>query len=58
MDVTYLNFQKAFDKVPQMRLLNKISAHGVKGNMDRGLADWQKAESGDKGVFFRMAACD
>ena len=22
--------------------------------MDRGLADWQKAESGDKGVFFRM----
>eukprot|EP00061_Rhincodon_typus_P010907 g35544.t1 len=31
VDMTYLNFQKAFDKVPHRRLLNKIGAYGPKG---------------------------
>eukprot|EP00061_Rhincodon_typus_P002028 g16407.t1 len=30
MDVIYLDFKKAFDKVPHRRLLSKIRAHGVK----------------------------
>jgi len=33
VDVTYLDFQKAFDKVPHRRLLNKLKAHGISGNI-------------------------
>ena len=29
MDIIYLDFQKAFDKVPHQRLLLKIKAHGI-----------------------------
>jgi len=30
-DVIFLDFAKAFDKVPHARLMNKVRAHGVKG---------------------------
>jgi hypothetical protein len=30
-DVIYLDFAKAFDKVPKERLLRKVRAHGVRG---------------------------
>ncbi len=33
VDIIYLDFQKAFDKVPHMRLLTKLKAHGVTGNI-------------------------
>ena len=33
LDVIYLDFSKAFDKVPHQRLLLKIKAHGVCGNV-------------------------
>ena len=36
--ITYLDFQKAFDKVPHQRLRLKLKAHGI-GN---GLIDWIK----------------
>uniref|UniRef100_A0A4W3JWN7 ATP-binding cassette sub-family B member 5 n=1 Tax=Callorhinchus milii TaxID=7868 RepID=A0A4W3JWN7_CALMI len=41
VDVVYLDFQKAFDKVPHKRLLHKIRAHGIKGNIldEEKLAD-------------------
>jgi len=29
VDVVYIHFQKAFDKVPHKRLLHKINVHGV-----------------------------
>ena len=29
MDVVYLDFQKAFDKVPHRRLLLKLKVHGI-----------------------------
>ena len=29
MDIVYLDFQKAFDKVPHQRLLLKLKAHGI-----------------------------
>ena len=29
VDVVYLDFSKAFDKVPHNRLINKIKAHGI-----------------------------
>ena len=33
VDVIYLDFQKAFDKVPHRRLVKKIIAHGIEGNV-------------------------
>ncbi len=30
-DVIFLDFAKAFDKVPRERLLKKLSAHGIRG---------------------------
>ena len=33
VDVVYLDFQKAFDKVPHRRLVSKIRAHGIGGRV-------------------------
>ena len=40
VDIIYLDFQKAFDKVPHMRLLTKLKAHGVTGNIHKWIEDW------------------
>ena len=32
-DVIYLDFSKAFDKVPHQRLLHKVRAHGIGGKV-------------------------
>jgi hypothetical protein len=32
-DVVYLNFAKAFNKVPHQRLLKKMRAHGITGEL-------------------------
>ena len=40
VDVIYLDFQKAFDKVPHQRLLIKLKAHGVDGKLLKWLEDW------------------
>ena len=29
VDIIYLNFQKAFDKVPHQRLILKLKSHGM-----------------------------
>lgn len=33
MDCLYLDFAKAFDAVPHKRLLNKLKAYGISGNL-------------------------
>jgi len=33
VDIIYLDFQKAFDKVPHRRLVLKLKAHGIDGNV-------------------------
>ena len=40
VDVVYLDFAKAFDKVPHKRLLSKLEAHGITGNILRWIAGW------------------
>jgi len=35
VDVIYLDFQKASDKVPYRRFLLKLDAHGMSGNVLR-----------------------
>ena len=35
VDIIYLDFQKAFDKVPQKRLLKKLNAYGIRGQTHR-----------------------
>ena len=40
VDVIYLDFQKAFDKVPHKRLISKVCAHGVQGNISKWIESW------------------
>jgi endonuclease/exonuclease/phosphatase family metal-dependent hydrolase len=42
IDVVYLDFQKAFDKVPHKRLMSKIKALGIIGNIYNWIEDWLK----------------
>ena len=42
IDVIYLDFAKAFDKVPTERLLKKMAAHGIEGTTGRWIAAWLK----------------
>jgi hypothetical protein len=39
-DVVFLDFAKAFDKVPTERLLEKLRAHGVRGNLLNWIRSW------------------
>ena len=40
MDIVYLDFSKAFDKVPHRRLIEKISAHSVQGSVLNWIREW------------------
>ena len=51
MDVVYLDFQKAFDKVPHQRLLLKLKDHGIGNdviNLKKKVADTHKTDSNSK----------
>ena len=39
VDIIYLDFQKAFDKVPHRKLLNKVESHGISGHIHRWISD-------------------
>jgi Reverse transcriptase (RNA-dependent DNA polymerase)/Endonuclease-reverse transcriptase len=39
-DAVFLDFAKAFDKVPRARLLKKVRAHGVSGQLLRWIQNW------------------
>jgi len=40
VDVVYLDFSKAFDKVPHRRLLSKLKAHGITGKVLKWVSSW------------------
>ena len=40
VDVIYLDFQKAFDKVPHQRLLIKLKYHGIGESVVNWVRDW------------------
>ncbi|CAM4640541.1 unnamed protein product [Lepidochelys kempii] len=42
VDIVYLDFQKAFDKVPHQRLLSKVSCHGIRGKVLSWIGNWLK----------------
>ena len=39
-DTIYLDFAKAFDKVPHTRLIHKVRSHGKIGNLLRWITAW------------------
>ena len=40
VDIIYLDFAKAFDKVPTQRLLSKVRAHGIGGRLYAWIEAW------------------
>ena len=40
VDLVYLDFAKAFDKVPHHRLFKKLEAHGLGGNVLNWIREW------------------
>ena len=40
VDVIYLDFQKAFDKVPHLRLLEKVKSMGIEGEIYQWIKSW------------------
>jgi len=54
VDVIYLDFQKAFDKVSHHRLLAKLRAHGISGSILNWIGAWLKADSKE---WFYMVLC-
>ena len=39
LDIIYLDFSKAFDKVPYKRLIKKLEGYGIQGNVLRWIAE-------------------
>ena len=40
VDIVYLDFSKAFDKVPHMRLMHKLSQYGIGGVVHKWIKEW------------------
>ena len=40
VDVVYMDFSKAFDKVPHGRLVQKVKSHGIRGELARQIQNW------------------
>ena len=42
VDVMFLDFSKAFDKAPHIRLMSKVRAHGILGSVANWIGEWLK----------------
>ena len=47
-DVFYLDFAKAFDKVPRARLVQKMKTKGITGNILRWIENWHRQNPGSE----------
>ena len=56
VDVIYLDFQKAFDVVPHLRLIRKLKAYGIDGNVAAWIEDWLKNRT--QRVVLNGEACE
>ena len=54
VDIAYLDFKKAFDKVPHQRLLAKMRACGVAGQIANWIANWLRVRKQTVTVSRRM----
>ena len=45
VDVIYLDFAKAFDKVPHLRLIKKLEAHGIAGDVSKWIERWLRGRT-------------
>ena len=50
VDVVYMDFKKAFDSVPHVRLLNKLKSYGIEGH----LLSWIKDFLGNRSQFVKV----
>ena len=39
-DIIYLDYSKAFDKICHSKLIKKLEAHGIRGNVQRWISEW------------------
>uniref|UniRef100_A0A8C4XYG1 Reverse transcriptase domain-containing protein n=1 Tax=Gopherus evgoodei TaxID=1825980 RepID=A0A8C4XYG1_9SAUR len=53
--MVYLDFQKAFDKVPHQRFLRKLSCHGIKGKVLSWIENWLKDREQRVGINGRFS---
>ena len=51
VDVIYLDFTKSFDKVLHLRLLDKLSKHGISGRVWTWIKEWMDTWENAEGVF-------
>ena len=59
MDVIYLDFQKAFDKVPHGILMNKVRKAGIVGKVAEWIENWLEGRTqrvGINGLYSDWAA--
>ena len=55
MDIVYLDFKKAFDKVPHQRLSAKVRACGVAGQVANWITNWLSDRKQRVAVSERMS---
>ena len=55
VDIVYLDFKKAFDEVPRRRLLSKVRACGVAGQVANWIANWLSGRKQRVAVSVRIS---
>ena len=55
VDIVYLDFKKVFDKVTHRRLLAKVRACGMAGQVDNWIANWLRGRKQREAVSGRMS---
>ena len=54
LDIIYLDFSKAFDKVPHLRLIEKLKAHSIHGKTLKWILNWlsdRKQRTSVNGIY-------